>query len=432
MEVFINPPKDSWKKILERPDADNSGLHSEVSVILERVRGEGDRALEDLTLKFSGIRPVSLLVPPEEIKRAARIVPPDLKEAIQTARQNIEKFHEVQGCDDRLIKTMEGVKCWTRTVPIERVGLYIPGGTAALFSTVLMLGIPARLAGCTEIVLCSPPDKDGNIPASILYSAGLLGITKIFRVGGAQAIAAMAYGTETVPRVDKIFGPGNRWVTQAKLLVSTDRTAIDMPAGPSELAIIADDTAKPSYIAADLISQAEHGPGSQVLLVSQDKVLLESVQQEIEKQLALLPRRQWAEEALAKSRLIQLENRADILDMVNIYAPEHLMIMCRNYGDAGIRIKNAGSVFMGEFTPVSAGDYASGTNHTLPTGGWAKAFSGLGLQDFQKRITYQEITEEGLHKLGSSIVRMAREEGLQGHGKAVEIRLSKDLGNSSK
>jgi histidinol dehydrogenase len=310
-------------------------------------------------------------------------------------------------------------------VPIEKVGLYIPGGTAPLLSTVLMLGIPAMLAGCSEILLCTPPDGKGEVHPAILYCADLIGAGSVFRVGGAQAVAAMAYGTESIPAVDKIFGPGNPWVTLAKQLVSLDGPAIDMPAGPSELAIIADDTADPAIIAADLLSQAEHGPDSQVLLVTSSAAAIKAVQQELEQQVSDLPRRDLALESLGNSRLVVLEKRQDILDMINEYAPEHLIIMCRDYGEAGIQIRNAGSVFMGSFTPESAGDYASGTNHTLPTGGYARAYSGLGLADFQKKISFQELSEQGLQDLAPAIIRMAEEEELQGHARAVEKRLSK-------
>lgn len=393
--------------------------------VLEKVRTGGDRALLDFTLEFDRVSIPDLQISKEEIAGAGKTISEELKDAIALARSNIEVFHKAQNTDDRITITSPGVKCWTRTVPVEKVGLYIPGGTAPLLSTVLMLGIPACLAGCSEIILCSPPGRDGKIPPSILYCAGILGIEKIYRLGGAQAIAAMAYGTETIPRVDKIFGPGNRYVTVAKQLVSLENVAIDLPAGPSELAVIADETADPVFVAADLISQAEHGSDSQVLLLSTDTELIERVQKELAKQLADLPRRNIAEEALKNSRIILLDSREDILELVNAYAPEHLIIMCRDYGEAGIRIKHAGSVFMGEFSPESAGDYASGTNHTLPTGGYSRAYSGLGLMDFQKRISFQEISEKGLQNLGPSIMCMAREEELTGHSRAVELRLMK-------
>jgi histidinol dehydrogenase len=425
MEVFMNPARDSWPGILERPEAGLEGIRSAVTAILDRVRSGGDRALIDLTEEFDGIRPDDLQLPREKIREAAQKLPDDLKKAIATAMHNIKRFHENQQTEDRLVTTSPGVRCWTRTVPIEKVGLYIPGGSAPLLSTVLMLGIPAMLAGCTEIILCTPPGENGEVHPAILYCADLIGAAKVFRVGGAQAVAAMAYGTESIPAVDKIFGPGNPFVTLAKQLVSLDGPAIDMPAGPSELAIIADDTADPAIIAADHLSQAEHGPDSQVLLVTSSASIVKPVQEELEKQLSLLPRRDLAMESLSKSRLVVLEKRQDVLDMINEYAPEHLIIMCRDYGEAGIQIRNAGSVFMGPYTPESAGDYASGTNHTLPTGGYARAYSGLGLADFQKKISFQEISGEGLKDLAPAIIRMAEEEELQGHAKAVEIRLSK-------
>jgi histidinol dehydrogenase len=430
METYINPSRDIWPEILARPEVDYSGLMSKVAGLLEKVKSEGDPALIELTRKFDGIEIPDLRVSKQEIVDAAKSVPRKLKNAIALARQNIEKFHSVQKTDDHLVVTTPGVKCWTRTVPVERVGLYIPGGTAPLLSTVLMLGIPARLAGCGEIVLCTPPDADGKVHPAVLYCAKILGIEKVFRVGGAQAIAAMAYGTQSIPKVDKIFGPGNRYVTVAKQLVSLEKVAIDLPAGPSEVAVIADDTADPAFVAADLIAQAEHGPDSQVLLVCHDRSLPGAVQQELDKQLAGLPRRDIALQSLGNSRIIVLEKREDIIGLVNEYAPEHLIIMCRDYGDIGIRIRNAGSVFMGACTPVSAGDYASGTNHTLPTGGYARGQGGLGIPDFQKRISFQEISEEGLRNLGPAIVSMAMEEELAGHAKAVEIRLSKISDNS--
>ncbi len=425
MKVYTNPSKDRWPEILARPGTGNAGLRTRVMALLEQVRSGGDQALRDLTLEFDRVKIEGLQLSKEKIDGAGKAVSEELKKAIAMARQNIERFHSAQKTDDSIIHTSPGVKCWIRIVPVEKVGLYIPGGTAPLLSTVLMLGIPARLAGCSEIVLCTPPGADGEIHPSILYCAGILGIEKIYRVGGAQAIAAMAYGTETIPRVDKIFGRGNPYVTAAKQLVSLENVAIDMPAGPSEVAVIADDTADPAFVAADLISQAEHGAGSQVLLVSQDHGLIDRVQQELVKQLADLPRRKLAEEALENSRIIVMENREDIIELVNSYAPEHLIIMCRDYGEAGTRIRHAGSVFMGPFSPESAGDYASGTNHTLPTGGYARAYSGLGLPDFQKRISFQEITEEGLKNLGPAIMCMAAEEELIGHSRAVELRLRK-------
>lgn len=430
MEVYDNPSRERWPEILARPAADYAGLRTRVQKILQEVKLGGDKALLNLTFKYDGIKISELDVSENDITAAAASVSGELKTAVEVARRNIEKFHAAQKSDDSLIVTTPGVKCWTRTVAIEKVGLYIPGGTAPLLSTVLMLGIPARLAGCREIILCTPPGKDGRVHPVILYAANLLGIKKVFRVGGAQAIAAMAYGTESIPGVDKIFGPGNPWVTVAKQLVSLDRVAIDMPAGPSELAVIADDTADPEFVAADLISQAEHGPDSQVLLLSSDAGIIEPVMQEISRQLDTLPRKEFARQSLDQSRIVILRDREEIIELVNAYAPEHLIIMCRDYGDIGIRIRSAGSVFMGYHTPESAGDYASGTNHTLPTGGYARAYGGLSLRDFQKKISFQEISEEGLKNLGPAIIQMAREEELEGHGRAVDIRLSKITGNN--
>ncbi len=430
MEVYENPSRESWPEILARPAADYAGLRTQVQKILKEVKLGGDKSLLNLTFKYDGIKISELDVSENEITAAATSVSGELKTAMEVARRNIEKFHAAQKSEDSLIVTTPGVRCWTRTVAIEKVGLYIPGGTAPLLSTVLMLGIPARLAGCREIILCTPPGKDGRVHPVILYAANLLGIKKLFRVGGAQAIAAMAYGTESIPGVDKIFGPGNPWVTVAKQLVSLDRVAIDMPAGPSELAVIADDTADPEFVAADLISQAEHGPDSQVLLLSPDAGIVEPVMQEISRQLDTLPRKEFARQSLDQSRIVILRDREEIIELVNAYAPEHLIIMCRDYGDIGIRIRSAGSVFMGYHTPESAGDYASGTNHTLPTGGYARAYGGLSLRDFQKKISFQEINEEGLKNLGPAIIQMAREEELEGHGRAVDIRLNKISGNN--
>ncbi|HEC44827.1 MAG TPA: histidinol dehydrogenase [Bacteroides sp.] len=429
MKIFINPSRDSWQEILARPAVDHSGLRDTVSDLLKQVKSGGDKSLFELTRRFDGIELTDLQVLDEEMLQAEAAVSPELKKAISTARQNIEKFHEAQQVDDSLITTTDGVKCWTRTVPVEKVGLYIPGGTAPLFSTVLMLGIPAMLAGCTEVVLCTPPGADGKVHPAILYCARILGIEKIFRIGGAQAIAAMAYGTESIPRVDKIFGPGNKYVTVAKQMVSLENIAIDLPAGPSEVAVMADETADPAFVAADLLSQAEHGTDSQVLLVSTDAGLIEKVKAELAKQLKVLPRKKMAEQSLLNSRIVVLRSIDEAIDMINEYAPEHLIISCRDYGDVGIRILNAGSVFMGPYTPESAGDYASGTNHTLPTGGYARVYSGLGLTDFQKKISFQEISKEGLQNLGPSIMTMAAEEELEGHSMAVKLRLSKISNN---
>ncbi len=425
MEIYINPSKDQWPAILARPETDFSRLRDSVKSILENVKKRGDRSLKEYTLTFDSVDLRELQLPQEEIFTAGDKLTEKLKDAIATARHNIEKFHSMQMPEDMVVDTMPGVKCWMKHEPIERVGLYIPGGTAPLLSTVLMLGIPARLAGCREIILCTPPGEDGSVNPAILYCASILGIEKIYMVGGAQAIAAMAYGTETIPKVDKIFGPGNQYVTHAKQLVSLENVAIDMPAGPSEVAVIADESADPSFIAADLLSQAEHGTDSQVILITIQQEIISNVKKELEIQLADLPRKDIAEGALRNSRLIYIKNQEDILELVNAYAPEHLIIQCRNYAEIGKRIRNAGSVFLGPYTPESAGDYASGTNHTLPTGGYARAYSGLGLDSFMKRISYQEISESGLTSLGATIKTMAEEEQLMAHSNAVEIRLRK-------
>jgi histidinol dehydrogenase len=425
MEIYIDPSKEQWPDILARPMTDDSRLREEVISILQAVREGGDRSLREYTLALDNVDVQEFQLPPAAIRDAGNKLNKTLKEAISVARRNIESFHSKQWPKDIMLDTMPGVKCWMKHEPIERVGLYIPGGTAPLLSTVLMLGIPARIAGCSEIILCSPPGAEGMIHPAILYCAHILGIEKIFRVGGAQAIAAMAYGTESIPKVDKIFGPGNPYVTVAKQMVSLENVAIDMPAGPSEVAVVADESADPAFLAADLLSQAEHGRDSQVLLITMRQEIIPLVETELERQLADLPRREIARAALRNSRIIFLESKESILELINAYAPEHLIIQCRDHTELGEGIRNAGSVFLGAYTPESAGDYASGTNHTLPTGGYARAYSGLGLESFMKRITYQEITGDGLAELGPAIRAMAEEEELMAHSRAVEIRLGK-------
>ncbi len=425
MDIYINPTKDQWPSILARPETDFSGLRDNVLTILETVRKEGDRALKDYTLAFDNAELREIQLSADGIRDSGKKISESLKEAIAIAKSNIERFHKSEKPEDLVINTMPGVECRLKHKPIEKVGLYIPGGTAPLLSTVLMLGIPARIAGCREIILCTPPKADGRVHPAILYCAGILGIEKIYRVGGAQAIAAMAFGTESIPRMDKIFGPGNQYVTIAKQLVSLENVAIDMPAGPSEVAIIADNSADPAFIAADLLSQAEHGTDSQVILVATREKIIKNVRAELDKQLATLPRKEIAEAALRNSRLIVMDDMESILDMINSYAPEHLIIQCRDYEEVGDRILNAGSVFLGSYTPESAGDYASGTNHTLPTGGYARAYSGIGLESFMKRISYQEISEDGLTNLGPAIKVLAEEEELMAHSIAVDIRLRK-------
>ncbi len=425
MDIYINPPKDQWSTILARPETDFSTLREDVISILDTVREGRDRALKDYTLAFDKVELLDLQVTEDEINDSGQHISDSLKEATAIAKSNIERFHKSQKPEDLVINTMPGVECRMKYLPIEKVGLYIPGGTAPLLSTVLMLGIPARIAGCREIILCTPPNVDGKVHPAILYCASILGMEKIYRVGGAQAIAAMAYGTESIPKVDKIFGPGNQYVTVAKQLVSLENVAIDMPAGPSEVAVIADNSADPSFVASDLLSQAEHGRDSQVILVATTEMIISKVRAELDRQLATLPRKDIAEAALKNSRLIVMEDKENILDMINSYAPEHLIIQCRDYEEVGNRIRNAGSVFLGPNTPESAGDYASGTNHTLPTGGHARAYSGIGLESFMKRISYQEISEDGLTNLGPTIQAMAEEEELMAHSIAVEIRLRK-------
>ncbi|MCK5465467.1 MAG: histidinol dehydrogenase [Bacteroidales bacterium] len=425
MEIYVNPPKDQWPSILARPGTDFSGLRDNVHTILEAVRSGGDGALKEYSLAFDKVEVREFQLSANEIRDSGQQISESLKEAIAIAQSNIERFHKSQKPEDLVINTMPGVECRLKYRPIEKVGLYIPGGTAPLLSTVLMLGIPARIAGCREIILCTPPNADGRIHPAILYCAGILGIENIYRIGGAQAIAAMAYGTESIPKMDKIFGPGNQYVTVAKQLVSLENVAIDLPAGPSEVAVIADNTADPAFIAADLLSQAEHGTDSQVILVATREKIITKVMAELDKQLATLPRKKIAEAALRNSRLIVMEDKENILDMINSYAPEHLIIQCQDYEEVGNRINNAGSVFLGPYTPESAGDYASGTNHTLPTGGYARAYSGIGLESFMKRISYQEISEDGLTNLGPAIKVLAEEEELMAHSIAVDIRLRK-------
>lgn len=425
MNIFDNPPKDSWKKLCERPQLDLNSLTHVVTDILNQVKNSGDKALKELTLKFDKTAIESLLVEESEIKSAEKNLTKELKSSIQTAADNIRKFHAAQSHDILTVETMPGVTCWRKASPIEKVGIYIPGGSAPLFSTVLMLGIPANLAGCKEIILCTPPGRNGKINDAILYTAHLVGITKIFRVGGAQAIAAMAYGTESIPQVYKIFGPGNQFVTKAKQQVNEHGVAIDMPAGPSEVLVIADETADPSFIAADLLSQAEHGGDSQVMLVVSKNVSLTKIQDEINDQLSKLARREITARALLNSRAISFDDERIAIDFINEYAPEHLIINTGNPERIADKITNAGSVFLGEYTPESAGDYASGTNHTLPTNGYAKAYAGVSLDSFTKYITFQKISKEGIKNIGPVVEQMAAAEFLDAHKQAISIRLKK-------
>lgn len=431
MEIVKNPPRSEWAKYLERPSMKLKKVRNIVKPIMKKVKRNGDSALIKFALEFDLVHLDSLAVTSEERKAAAADIAEDLKSAIEQAIVNIDRFHRAQKIAPLDLETQPGVRCMRRSIPIERVGLYIPGGTAPLFSTVLMLGVPARIAGCKDIVLCTPPDRNGKVHPAILYSANLLGITKIFKTGGAQAIAAMMYGTETIPRVDKIFGPGNQYVTVAKLVAAQQGMAIDMPAGPSEVAILADATASPAFIAADLLSQAEHGVDSQVLLVTSDPKLAEAVNEELGRQLKNLPRGVMAEAALANSKVIILKNLRDAMDLLNEYAAEHLILAVENPADVAEMVINAGSVFLGHLTPESVGDYASGTNHTLPTSGFARAYSGVSLDSFVKKITFQELSQEGLQLLGPVVQVMAEAEHLHAHANAVTIRLKaiKENGN---
>jgi histidinol dehydrogenase len=424
MNIIRYPGRKSWPGILQRPRLDHSVLEDQVKKIIREVAEKGDQAVRSCTREFDGVEIEALEVPSREIRAAAEKVSGPLKRAIDEAYRNILAFHKKQIHPAWTIVTTAGVRCWQKPVPISRVGLYIPGGSAPLLSTVLMLGIPARIAGCPEVILCSPPDRTGKISPSVLYAADLLGIDRVFRAGGAQAIAAMAYGTQTIPAVHKIFGPGNRFVTMAKQIVSRDTVAIDIPAGPSELAVVADAASNPAFIASDLLSQAEHGPDSQVLLFTDAKEMIARVQAALHSQLQTLPRREIAAMALENSKLILLKEQEEILDMVNLYAPEHLIIMTGNYRALADRVVNAGSVFLGDYTPESAGDYASGTNHTLPTGGWAHAFSGVNMDSFFKKITFQEISRYGLHNIADAVMTMAEAEQLQAHSNAVSVRLN--------
>jgi len=423
MNVFINPAKETWNELTTRPSLELDFLESTVKNILNRVKKSGDAALQELTLQLDKVEIKHLAVTTADIENAVNSLSPTLKEAIAVAQRNIEKFHAVQIKGFAKIETMPGVTCWRKSVPIEKVGIYIPGGTAPLFSTVLMLGIPARLAGCKEIILCTPPDRNGKINPVILFAAQLVGISKIFKVGGAQAIAAMAYGTETIPKTYKLFGPGNQYVTMAKQLLNKEGIAIDMPAGPSEVLVLADESGDPSFIAADLLSQAEHGPDSQVMLVLLDASKLSSIQKELQEQLALLPRQAVAEKALQNSRVVTFNNQAIALEFVNDYAPEHLILMVQNEEAVADQIINAGSVFLGNYSPEAAGDYASGTNHTLPTNGYAKSYAGVSVDSFMKHITYQKLTTEGIKNIGPSVAIMAEAEQLVAHQRAISIRL---------
>ncbi|HAM98306.1 MAG TPA: histidinol dehydrogenase [Marinilabiliales bacterium] len=432
MEKYINPPKEQWKELLSRPVMDDSELFPIIQKIIQNVRNNGDKSLKEYALKFDNVELEQLLVTDDEFNEALLNIDTDLKMAIQQAAANIEKFHTEQLPRTIRIETMPGVECWQKSVPIQKVGLYIPGGTAPLFSTVLMLAIPARVAQCPEIVLCSPSDKDGKIHKAILFAARLCGINQIYKVGGAQAIAAMAYGTETIPKVDKIFGPGNQYVTAAKQWISSLGIAIDMPAGPSEVMVVVDETTPAPFAAADLLSQAEHGTDSQVMLLSNSVNKLEEIEKEVEQQLETLPRKEIASKALANSRFICLENFEQSIRFMNEYAPEHLILLVKEPKRFADRVTQAGSVFIGYYTPESAGDYASGTNHTLPTNGFARAYSGVNMDSFMKKITFQQISPQGLKNIGKTIEIMAENEQLLAHKNAVTIRLQELNTNDKK
>lgn len=423
MKLIKYPTKESWKELLKRPTIDNSSLEATVQSVLSDIKTNGQSVVNKYTLQFDKVNIENVLVNDTEFLEAEKLISTELKNAIQLAKKNIELFHSAQKENTQVIETMPGVKCWRKSVAIQKVGLYIPGGTAPLFSTILMLGVPAKLAGCQEIILCTPPDKNGTINPAILYTAKLIGITKVFKVGGVQAIGAMAYGTEIIPQVYKIFGPGNQYVTCAKQLINKEGVAIDMPAGPSEVAILADETCVPEFVAADLLSQAEHGTDSQVVLVSTNENVIQTIQTELEKQLAVLPRKELAAKALDNSKAILVKTNADAIDLLNEYAPEHLIIACANDEQLSEQVVNAGSVFLGNYSCESAGDYASGTNHTLPTNGYAKAYSGVSLDSFVKKITYQKLNKEGINNIGTAIELMAEAEGLQAHKNAVTVRL---------
>ena len=423
MNIIKYPTRSEWKSILSRPTLNTATLRDTVLQVLSDIREKGDKAVIEYEEKFDKVKLASLEVTEEEFAEAEKATDSTLKEAIGKALENIRTFHASQKFEGQKVTTTTGVTCWQKAVAIEKVGLYIPGGTAPLFSTVLMLAAPAKIAGCKEIVLCSPPNREGKINPAILYAAKAAGVSRIFKAGGVQAIGAMAYGTESIPKVYKIFGPGNQYVMAAKQEVSLHDVAIDMPAGPSEVAVLADETANPAYVASDLLSQAEHGIDSQSILITTSEELINAVQEEVEKQLSVLPRKEITEKSLSHSKLILVSSIDEAIEMSNEYAPEHLIIETKDYMHVAERIVNAGSVFLGPYTPESAGDYASGTNHTLPTNGYAKAYSGVNLDSFTRKITFQEITREGIMNIGPTIETMAANEFLDAHKNAVTIRL---------
>jgi len=425
MQTFRYPPKESWDQLTARDTADYAAKLPVVEEVMQNIRARGNAAVREFTTKFDKVQLDHFEVSELEIANAESQIKPDLVLAIRTAANNIRTFHEAQKTTVQKVETQPGVICWQKNMPIEKVGLYIPGGSAPLFSTVLMLALPAMIAGCKEVVLCTPPDPSGNVHPAILFAARLCNVTRVFKIGGIQAIGAMAYGTETVPKVHKIFGPGNSWVTAAKQYVSINTCTIDMPAGPSELAVVADISANPAFVASDLLSQAEHGPDSQVLFVTTEESLLEKVSTEVALQLEQLPRKETATAALGHSRMLLFDSMEIVMKFINEYAPEHLILQTADAHDLSAKVTSAGSVFIGHYTPESAGDYASGTNHTLPTNGWARSVSGLNLDSFYKKITYQEITKAGLQQLGPVIETMAEAELLEAHKNAVTIRMDK-------
>jgi len=426
MQIIKYPSREDWASLLTRPAFDSTSLFETVQKVLDDVRTRGDKAVKEYTQQFDKVNLDAIEVSKEEIAEAEKLVSVNLKQAIEMARRNIWKFHSEQQHELPEIQTSPGVYCWQKAIAIQKVGLYVPGGTAPLFSTVLMLGIPAQIAECQEIVLCTPPNKEGKIHPAVLYAAKVAGVHRIFKIGGTQAIAAMAYGTETVPKVYKIFGPGNQYVTAAKQLVSLRDVAIDMPAGPSEVEVIADETSNPVFVAADLLSQAEHGVDSQSILITVSENIVEPVLEQIELQLEQLPRKELARKALKNSKIIVLKTLEDAVEMTNEYAPEHLIISTRYYMGVAANIINAGSVFLGNYTPESAGDYASGTNHTLPTNGYAKAYNGVNLDSYVRKVTFQQITQEGLTNLSNAIILMSENEELMGHSNAVKVRLNEE------
>jgi len=423
MKVYKYPTREELPSLLKRPTRDAADLNATVAAVLSEIRQRGDEAVREYEEKFDHVRLTDLAVSEAEMQEAEQQVSSQLKEAITLAHRNIEKFHASQRFHSEHVEVTEGVECWQKAVPIQKVGLYIPGGTAPLFSTVLMLATPARIAGCSEIVLCTPPGRDGRVNPAILVAARIAGVSRIFKIGGVQAIGAMAYGTESVPKVYKIFGPGNQFVMCAKQQVSLHDVAIDMPAGPSEVEVLADETSNPAFVASDLLSQAEHGVDSQVLLVTRSESIVEKVQKEVERQLAELPRREIASKALESSKIILVSSDEEMLSITNQYAPEHLIIETKNYMELSEGVINAGSVFLGPLTPESAGDYASGTNHTLPTNGYAVAYNGVNLDSYHRKITFQHITAEGIRRIGPAVEQMAEAESLDAHKRAMTLRL---------